>query len=118
MFTTNFSKEPLKQENDDVSEGSRDDDAYPELSSLGLHIPDIASYPTVADVIDSPPNQLLLNSFGSSDEERLDPTKFAHRMASNKPHMSPMFSLTFLGISDSHAFSTPTMEKNSLENQF
>jgi hypothetical protein len=84
MFTINFSKEPLKQENDDVSEGSRDDDAYPDLASLGLHIPDIASYPTVVDVNDSPPNQLLLNSFGSSDEESLDPTKFAHRIAFNK----------------------------------
>jgi hypothetical protein len=35
-----------------------------------------------------------------------------------EPHMSPMFSLTFLGISDSHAFPTPTMEKNLSENQF
>jgi hypothetical protein len=84
MFTTNFSKEPLKQEYDDFSEGSRDDHAYPDLASLGLHIPDIASYPTVVDVNDSPPNQLLLNSFGSSDEEILDPTKFTHRIAFNK----------------------------------
>jgi hypothetical protein len=62
VFTTNFSEEPLKQENDDVSEGSRNDDAYPDLASLGVHIPDIASYPTVVDVNDSPPNQLLFPS--------------------------------------------------------
>jgi hypothetical protein len=55
MFTNSFSKEPLKQENDDNSEGSRNDDAYPDLASLGLHIPDIVSYPTLVDVADSPP---------------------------------------------------------------
>jgi hypothetical protein len=74
----------LKKEIDDISVGSRDDDAYPDLASLGLDFPDIASYPNLDDVADAPPNKLLLISYGSPDEENVDPIKHAHRIAFNE----------------------------------
>jgi hypothetical protein len=77
-------KEVLKKEIDDVSEGSRDNDSYPDLASLGLDFSDIASYRNLEDRADAPLPKLLFSSYGSPDEENVDPIKFAHRIAFNK----------------------------------
>jgi hypothetical protein len=91
-----FEQLRFEQRLDDTSEGvvhetfdvhvndDEDDEAYYDLAALGLKVPVVELYRNSKYRSDRTPPQLVLDSYGSPNEEKTGPAKHAQRIAFNK----------------------------------